>query len=117
MACARQLPFGMIPDYDTWQKRFGNLADRLGSRPHQPLDLPIGKNRLPLTRVQIVPEVECAPEVDDELNHDVPIGIQAHYDSYDEMDLDCYNIRGSRDAELTLPSDLLEDERNAVFQI
>ncbi|KAF7761308.1 hypothetical protein Agabi119p4_10717 [Agaricus bisporus var. burnettii] len=57
----------------------------------------------------IVPEVDCAPEVDDELKNDVPIGIQAHYDSYDGMDLDCYNIQGSRDAELTLPSDLLED--------
>ncbi|XP_006457011.1 hypothetical protein AGABI2DRAFT_212261 [Agaricus bisporus var. bisporus H97] len=108
-AYARQLPFGKIPDYKIWQKRFENLASRLGSRPHEPLDWSIDKDRLPLPRLQVIPEAERTPEDDKEYKNDVPSSVQAHYDSYDGMDLDCYNIQGSRDAELTLPSSLLED--------
>ncbi|KAF7761265.1 hypothetical protein Agabi119p4_10674 [Agaricus bisporus var. burnettii] len=58
LAHARQLPFGKTPDYDIWHKRFENLANRLGSRPHEPLDWSIDKGRLPLPRLQIVPEVD-----------------------------------------------------------
>lgn len=106
---ARILFYEQIPDYDTLGKKFSNLADRLGSSSHEPLDWspdPEGPPDLGGSHDQVD---GLAPEGDDDDDSDDAGDDEDEEEylteSYVGYDMADYEIQHNRDKEITLPTE------------
>ena len=117
---SRGLGFDQIPNYESWNARFADIALRLGIISGEPLDWTPGEPRIALLQADEALEADdtlgeeaddCGGELEDELE-------ERFQNSYYGHDIDCWDfIQGERDQDLTMPSEFKGTIHNFIPRI
>jgi hypothetical protein len=120
---SRGLGFDQIPNYESWNVRFADIALRLGIISREPLDWTPGEPRVALLQAD---ESSEALEADDALGEgaddsdsELEDGLEEKFqNSYYGNDIDCWDfIQGERDQDLTMPPEFKRTLDNSIHRI